>query len=108
VDVGAALLADGQALEVVQPGEVALDHSAEAAEPGAVLALAPGDLGADAALAKEAAVLVVVASVGGQPLGAAGGDRSAHIRHGIEEGGDQLRGVVEPPVSVQASGRPVA
>jgi hypothetical protein len=31
---------------------------------------------------------VVVASVGGQPLGAQGGaaDRSPHIRHGVEEG----------------------
>ena len=54
-----------------------------------MLALAPGDRGADAALAKAAVVIgVVVASVGGQPLGAQAGaaDRSQYSRHGVEEG----------------------
>jgi hypothetical protein len=67
VDVGAALVADEQALEVVQPGEAALDHSAEAAEPGTVLALAPGDLG---------------------------GGRAIRAHPARRRGGDQLRDVV--------------
>ncbi len=45
--LGAALVADEQALEVVQPGEAALDDPPEATEPGAVLGLATGDLGPD-------------------------------------------------------------
>ena len=51
VDVVAAVVADEEALVVVQPGEGALDDPAGAAEAGAVFGLAPGDLGADAALA---------------------------------------------------------
>jgi hypothetical protein len=38
VDLGAAFVADEQALEVVEPGEGAFDDPAEAAEAGAVLA----------------------------------------------------------------------
>ena len=51
MDVVAAVVADEEALVVVQPGEGALDDPAGAAEAGAVFGLAPGDLGADAALA---------------------------------------------------------
>ena len=43
VDVVAAVVADEQALEVVEPGEGAFDDPAVAAEPGAVLGLAAGD-----------------------------------------------------------------
>ncbi len=51
MDLGAAVVADEQPLEVVQPGEGALDHPAHAPEAGAVLSLAVGDLGPDPALA---------------------------------------------------------
>ena len=44
VDFLAAVVADEQSLEVVQPGECALDDPAVAAKPGAVLGLAAGDL----------------------------------------------------------------
>jgi hypothetical protein len=55
---------------VVQPGEGALDDPAGAAESGAVLGLAASDLGFDPAGAELASVLVVVvAAVGGDPLG---------------------------------------
>ena len=52
VDVGAAVVADEQPFELVQPGEGALDDPAVAAEAGAVLGLAARDLGRDAALAE--------------------------------------------------------
>ncbi len=51
VDVAAAVVADEQSFELVQPGEGALDDPAVAAKPGAVGGLAPCDLGGDAALA---------------------------------------------------------
>jgi hypothetical protein len=51
VDCVVAVVADEQPLEVVQPGEGALDDPAGAAEPGAVRGLATCDLGADAATA---------------------------------------------------------
>ena len=47
MDVVAAVVADEQSLELMQPGEAALDDPAGAAEPGAVLGLAAGDLGDD-------------------------------------------------------------
>ncbi len=55
MDVGAAVVADEQPLEVVEPGEGALDDPASAA--GSMPALAAGDLGRDAALAQLPAVL---------------------------------------------------
>jgi hypothetical protein len=47
VDVGAAVVADEQSFELVEPGEGALDHPAVAAESGAMLGLAPSDLWSD-------------------------------------------------------------
>ena len=47
MDVGAAVVADKQPFELVQPGEGALDHPPVAAETGAVLGLASRDLGFD-------------------------------------------------------------
>jgi len=47
VDFVAAVVADEQPLEVVQPGEGALDDPAGAAEAGAVLGLAASDLRCD-------------------------------------------------------------
>jgi hypothetical protein len=70
VDLGAAVVADEQPFEVVEPGEGAFDDPAVAADPGAVLGLAACDFGPDAALAQLAAVfVVVVAAVGGEPVG---------------------------------------
>ena len=51
MDLVAAVVADEQSFEVVQPGEGALDDPAGAAEAGAVLRLAPRDLRLDAASA---------------------------------------------------------
>ena len=56
--LGAAVVADEQPFEVVEPGEGAFDDPAGAAEPGAMLGLAAGDLGSDPALAELAAVAV--------------------------------------------------
>jgi hypothetical protein len=95
VDVGAALVADEQALEVVQPGEAALDHSAEAAEPETVLALAPGDLGGGCR-AREGGG----GTCRGRSLGRRSATRGRRGRRPIRahparrRGGDQLRDVV--------------
>ena len=70
MDLGPAVVADEQALEVVQPGEGALDDPAHAAEPGAVRRPAAGDHGRDPAPAKlEQVVLVVVGTVGEHAVG---------------------------------------
>ena len=49
MDVVAAFVADAQTAVLVEPGDCSLDDPAVFAEPGAVLALWPGDLRADAA-----------------------------------------------------------
>lgn len=51
MDLCAAVVADEQPFEVVQPGEGAFDDPADAAESGPVSVVAVGDLGLDAALA---------------------------------------------------------
>jgi hypothetical protein len=104
VDFVAAVVADEQSFELVQPGEGALDDPAVAAEPGAVLGLAACDLGCDAAPAELAAVaVVVVTAVGAEavrpsawPTGLA-----AHRRHTVDQR-DQLGAVV----AVAAGDRP--
>ena len=69
MDLVAAVVADEQPLELVQPGEGALDDPADTAQAGAMGGLAAGDLRADAASAQLAPVLVVVvAAVGGDPF----------------------------------------
>ena len=81
---------------MVQPGEGALDDPAVAAEPGAVLGLAAGDVGADAAAAELAPVLVVVvAAIGDDRLGATAGpaDATTYRRHLVQQR-DQLGDVV--------------
>ena len=84
MDLGATVVADEQPLEVVQPGEGALNDPAHAPEPGAVSCLAVGDEGSDAPFADEAAVrVVVVAAIGDEGSGAEAGpaDGAAHGRH---------------------------
>jgi hypothetical protein len=104
VDLVAAVVADEQALEVMEPGEGALDDPACAAEAGAVPGSAASDLRGDPASAQLAPVLVVVvAAVGGDPLRPLAGaaDLAAHGRHSVDER-DELGYVV----AVAARDRP--
>jgi hypothetical protein len=104
VDFVAPVVADEQSFEVMEPGEGALDDPANAAEPGAVFGLAAGDVGADAASAELAPVLVVVvAAVGDDAFGslARPADLAAHRRHPLDQR-DQLGDVV----AVSAGDRP--
>src|SRR5207247_3982162 len=101
---GAPFVADQQPLEMMEPGEGALDHPAGAAESRAVLGLAASDLGGDAAPAQLAPVLVVVvAAIGGDPLRPAARtpDLAPYRRHPLDER-DQLGDVV----AVAAGERP--
>ena len=96
MDLVAAVVADEQPFEVVQPGEGALDDPADAAEAGAVLGVATCDLGAHASASQLAAVfVVVVASVGEHAVRPFAGpaDLAAHRRYALEER-DKLRDVV--------------
>ncbi len=96
VDVVSAFVADEQPLELVQVGEGALDHPAVAAEARTVLGLSARDHRLDAALADEAALLVmVVGAVSEQTVGASPRP-AAHTgngRDGVEQR-DQLGDVV--------------
>jgi hypothetical protein len=106
VDLGSAVVADEQPLEVVQPGE-ALDDPTHAAEPGAVLGLASSDLRCDSAAAELAAVLVVVvAAVGGEALGPCSwpADLATHGGTRSRSGISWVTSLRLPPVTVQASG----
>ncbi len=88
MDLSAAVVADEQPLEVVQPGEGALDDPTDATEAGAVFGLAASDDGFDTPLADEPAVLVVViAAIGDESVGATAGpaDGAAHGRHLVEQ-----------------------
>jgi hypothetical protein len=96
VDFVASVVADEQPLELVEPGEGALDDPAVATKPRPMLGLAACDLGFDPAAAELAPVLVVVvAAVGGDALGSPPGpaDLAAHRRDPLEER-DQLGDVV--------------
>ena len=96
MDLVAAVVADEQPFELVQPGEGPLDDPAVAAEAGAVAGTAAGDLRGDAAAAELAAVfVVVVAAVGAEPVGppARPADFAADGRDTVDER-DQLGDVV--------------
>ena len=100
----AAVVADEQSFELVEPGEGAFDDPAVAAEAGAVFGLAAGDLGFDPALAELAAVLVVVvAAVSGDPVRSAA--RAADL---ATDGWDPLdeRDQLGDVVAVAAGERP--
>ena len=104
MDVASAVVADEESFELVEPGEGALDDPADTAEAGAVFGLAAGDPGLDAAGAELPPVLVVVvAAVGGDPVGSAArsADASAHRWDAFNER-DQLGDVV----AVAAGERP--
>ena len=66
MDLVAAVVADEQSFELVEPGEGALDDPAVAAEPGAVFSSAASDLRPDPELAELAAVLVMVVTAVGR------------------------------------------
>ena len=96
MDLGPAVVADEQPLEVVQPGEGALDDPAGTAEPGAVLGLAARDLRRDPELTQKASVLVVVvAAIRGYAVGSPTwpAHLAAYRRHPVEQR-DQLGDVV--------------
>jgi hypothetical protein len=96
VHLGAAVVADEQSLELMEPGEGALDDPAVAAEPGTVLGLAPGDLRGDPASSELTPTsVIVVAAVSADTVGPAAGPANvaAHRRHAVDER-DQLRAVV--------------
>jgi len=104
VDFVAAVVADEQPFEVVQPGEGALNDPAGATQAGAVLGLAASDLGCDATPAELAPVLVVVvASIGRDTVGPPSRptDLAAHGRDPVDER-DQLGDIV----AVAARDRP--
>ena len=103
MDFVAAVVADEQAFEVVEPGEGALDDPSDAAEACAVRCVAVGDHRGDPALAEQAAVLVVVvAAVAEHPRGAPAWSSSPSLdgRDAIEQR-DQLGDIV----AVAAGGR---
>ena len=96
MDLGAAVVADQESFELVQPGEGALDDPAVTAEAGAVLGVAACDLGFDAALSELAATArVVVGPVAGHSVRppTRPADLAAHGRDALEER-DQLGAVV--------------
>jgi hypothetical protein len=104
VHVVAAVVADEQPLELMQPGEGPLDDPAVAAEAGAVPGLAAGDLGSDAAASQLAPVLVVVvAAVGAETIRSAPrpAGLATHRRHPVKKR-DELGDVV----AVAAGHRP--
>ncbi len=104
MDFVAAVVADEQPLVVVEPGEGAFDDPAGAAESGAVLGLATGDLRLDPARAQFAPVLVVVVTaVGGDSVGASAwpADLAAHGRHSLDQ-----RHKLGDVVAVAAGDRP--
>jgi hypothetical protein len=70
VGLFAAFVADVESVELMEPGEGALDDPAPAAESGAVVGHAARDQRCDAECAQLAAVeLVVVAAIGDDTLG---------------------------------------
>ena len=104
VDLGAAVVADQESFELVQPGEGAFDDPAVAAETGTVLAVTVGDLDGDPAFAQLGSPLAgVVGAVGEHPVGLTPRRTGPTTdgRHPIEQR-DQLRRVV----TVAAGQRP--
>jgi hypothetical protein len=87
-EVGALPVADRQAAEAGQSGQLALDSPAVVDEPLAALNAAPGDPGRDAASpALAPAAAKIVALVGVQPVWSAPRatpPTCAHARHRIE------------------------
>lgn len=99
MEVGSALVADSESLELVQPGEGTLDYPAHLAETGAVCDTAAGDDRLDAAFPEQAEVLVeVVAPIGvhAPRLAAGTSPPSADWRDRVQQG-KELGDVVAVP-----------
>jgi len=106
----AAVGAHEQSAVVVQPGEGAFDDPAVASEAGAVLGLAARDHRFDPSLPDEAAVLVVVvAAVGDDAVGAMSGPAGAatYRWHAVEQR-EQLRDVIAIPAGERPGQRDAA
>jgi hypothetical protein len=111
VYVAAAVVADEESFELVQPCEGALNDPPVASEPGAVFGVAPRDLRCDPALSQLAATtVVVVAAIGAETVGPTAwpADLAAHRRDTVDER-DQLGAVMavatrEPPGERDPSG----
>jgi hypothetical protein len=104
VDLGAAVVADEEPFELVQPGERALDDPAVAAQPRAVPGRAACDLRPNCAPAQLASLRpMVVGAVRGDPLRPSPrpADVATHRRNPLDER-DQLGDVV----AVAAGERP--
>lgn len=87
MEVSTPFVADTQSLELVQPGEGALDNPAHLAQARAVSDTASRDQRFDAALPQQAAVLLeVVAPVGVQASGFVAGasPQTPDRRDGVE------------------------
>jgi len=96
MDLGAAVIADEQPFELVQPGEGALDDPAVTAQAGSVSGAAASDLGCDPALAELDTVLVVVVAAIGSDAARSSSrstDLAANGRDSLDER-DQLGDVV--------------
>ena len=96
MDLGAAVVADEQAFELVEPGEGAFDDPAVATKAGAVPGVTTRDLGLDSALAELASVAGgVVAAVSADTVGpsARAADEAAHRRDPLDKR-DQLGNVI--------------
>lgn len=96
MDLVAAVVADEEAFEVVEPGKGAFDDPAHLAEAGAVRGLAARDHGRDPSSAEEPSVLVVVvASVGIDTVWSRAwpSDAALDRRHAVKQR-DQLGDVV--------------
>lgn len=107
MEVGAYLVADPQAFELVQPGEGPLDDPACLAQAGAVRGAATGDLRCDPTSSDKAAVLVeVVAAVGEESPGPVAGPASeaADARNGVQQW-HELGDVVAVPAGQRGSER---
>ena len=68
MQVGAYLVADAESLELVEPGEGALDDPAGLPQAGTMGCALAGDLRCDAAGPEQAAVFVVVVAAVGEKL----------------------------------------
>ena len=99
VDLGAAVVADEESFELVEPGEGSFDDPPVAAKSGAVCRLTSGYLGFDAARLECSAVDgEVVGAVGADAVGSATGpaDLPTNRWHPVNKR-DQLGAVVTVP-----------
>ncbi len=109
MQVGTSLVAHGQAPELVQPGQGALDYPAVSSQLLAAFDAAPCDAGLDAAgAALAAAPAVVVALVGVELVGTSPRPSAApgsHAGHRVQRGGQHHAVVAVGPAQRDAKRR---